>query len=341
MRRDIANARWWLAYPTALILLAILDVGLAFWRPFPPRLPEQFSSAYLRLYVSDAPSRKPVVTFLGDSVLWGYKIGESDTAVADLQRRFANAEMLNLSYEGGSAPNSAVMLRYVLRSGLRVSGVVVQVNVKEFNLADSSYRTLHPALEQAADEVLTTDDRRTLQMHAAADFNAKLGRFVEKIWRFYRLRTDLREKLFGTDDMAGFLAGHVHGLTGTKHAQELAHVPTPDKFLGTYDLAPIDPDNISMRYYRSLLQALCSAHIPALVFLTPTNHKLLHDYIDVPAYEANLHRLVAIPHCAGVTIVNFDRAISPKMFLDNDHLNADGQRVLASRLLGYVREMIR
>ncbi len=339
MTSDIARARWWLAYPVAICLLALLDFALDFWHPFPARLPEQFSPAYLSLYLRDVPRGKPVVAFLGDSVLWGYKINQTDSAVADLQRDVPGAQMLNLSYEGGSIPNSEVMLRTLLHSGLRPAGIVLQINVKEFNQVDSAYRTLHPSLERAATDLLTPDDRRVLQMHAPTDLNAKLNRFVERIWRFYRFRSDLREQIFGTDDMAGALVNAAKRITGTAAAEELAHRPTTEKFLGTYDLAPIDRQNVGMEYYQQLMRELCAAKVPTLVFLTPTNHRLLHDYIDVPEYDENLRRLMAVPHCGAIRIVNLDRLIPSRMFLDNDHLDRDGQRILAARLLPHVRSV--
>ena len=249
--------------------------------------------------------------------------------------------MLNLSYEGGSIPNSEVILRMALRSGLRPSGIVLQVNVKEFNQADSAYRTLHPSLERAAAGILTLEDRRLLQLHAPTDLNAKLNQVAENVWRLYRFRSDLREQIFGTDDMASALANLATRLTGTAAAEDLVHRPTPDKFLGAYDLAPIDRQNVGMQFYRSLLRELCAAKIPTLVFLTPTNHVLLHDYIDVKEYDENLGRLMAVPHCAHATIINLDRLEPSNMFLDNDHLNRKGQRVLATRLLPYVRRMVR
>ncbi len=341
MTTNIARARWWLAYPVALALLLILDAALGFWRPLPSRLPEQFSPAYLNLYVGDAPRNKPVIAFLGDSVLWGYKIPEADSAANVLQRRFPASRMLNMSYEGGSTPNSAVLLRYALHAGVPLAGAVINVNIKEFNHADSAYRTLHPSLERTAEAVLTPGDRRVLKMHPAVGLNPALNRFVERYWRFYRLRADLCEMIFGTDDMAGALVRSVQNITGTAAAQELAHRPTSDKFLGTYDLAPIDDTNVGMQYYRILLRELCAAKIPAIVFLTPTNHGLLHDYIDVPEYDANLHALMAVPHCPRVTVLNLDRAAPSATFIDNDHLNAAGQRILVARLSPYLRKMIR
>jgi lysophospholipase L1-like esterase len=341
MKSDIARARWWWAYFVAFFVLLVLDTMLLLWRPFPARLPEQFSAAYLRLYITDAPENKPVVAFFGDSVLWGYEIAPAQTAVARLQRDFPAASLLNLSYEGGSPANDAIALRYLLQVRRQPAAVVIDLNSKEFSAIDSAYKTLHPALEQAAYPLLTGDDRRMLQLHTPEDLNGKLGRFMEQNWRLYGLRVDLREQIFGTDDLATSLLNAVQHLTGTAASRERAHRPTPDRFLGTYDLAPIGPANIAWQYYSAAIRELCARHIPAIIFLTPTNHHLLHDYIDVPAYDANLRRLMSLPHCASVTILNLDRAVPWTMFLDNDHLDEQGQQILAARLAPYLRRLIK
>ena len=340
MPSNIISARWWLAYPAALLMLAIADAGLGFWHPFPGRLPEQFSSAYLRLYLNDAPRDKPIVAFFGDSVIWGYKIRVQENAVSVLQRAIPKAEMLNLAYEGGSPPNSAILLRYVLRSHLRLSGIVIGVNVKEFSSLDSAYRTLHPSLERLSQPFLTPTDFRTLSAHLGTDLNARLGASVETVWRLYRLRTDLRERLFGTDDMGGALANLVQRATGTAAAKQRAHRPTADDFLGAYDVTPIDSSNVGMQYYQDFLRDVCRARIPTVAFLTPTNHRLLHEYIDTPEYRANLRRLAVAPHCNNVVILNLDTAVPYAHFIDNDHLDQIGQRVLAARLKPYIRRML-
>lgn len=338
--RDLVHARWWLAYPVALFLLFATDYALGFWRPQPVRLPEQFSPAFLALVLSDVPRSQPSILVAGDSVLWGYKIGDRQTAAWILQENHSQSHVLNLAYEGGSTPNSAVILTQVLASGIPLSGAIVNVNSKEFNEADSSYRTLHPSLERLAISHLQRQDRSLLDLHQPNDLNAALNAWVESVWRLYRLRTDIRQGLFGHDDMAGALVALVQRATGTQAAIDAAHQPTPDRFLGTYDLSPIGADNVGMIYYRRLISTLCSRHIAALIFLTPTNHRLLHDYIDSPEYDENLKRLTTVTHCATLHIANFDRAIPPKYFIDNDHLTPGGQQVLSRLIDPYVKEMI-
>ncbi|HTV93170.1 MAG TPA: hypothetical protein VMG98_10675 [Verrucomicrobiae bacterium] len=330
MRHAVVHARWWIAYPVALILLIVLDLAVRSWTPLPLRLPEQYSPTYLRLVLSDIPRDRSTTVLLGDSVLWGYKLRADQTAAAILQTSDQSTRIVDLAYEGGSTVNDDVMLRALRRVGVRPATVIANVNIKEFNPGDSAYSTLHPSLERLSEHALTPGDSNVLDLHFRnSDLNRILNDDVESIWRFYALRSDLREQLFGSDDAAGALLALVHGVTGERETEAALHVPTPDRFLGTYDLTPIGADNVAFTYYRSFVDRLCRNRIPSLLFLTPTNHQLLHEYIDDPNYDANLARLEHIPHCSGVRILNWDRAIPPRYFLDNDHLNPEGQRRLA------------
>jgi hypothetical protein len=330
MRDALVHARWWIAYPVAVALLIVLDLIVRLWTPLPLRLPEQYSPTYLNAVLSDIPHAGDTTVLLGDSVLWGYQLPPSQTAAAMLQASDPRTRVIDLAYEGGSTVNDDVMLRMLLRAGDHPTTIVANINVKEFNPGDSAYSTLHPSLERLSQPDLTARDDTVLTLHFGnPDLNRRLNDGVEKLWRFYALRSDIREQLFGSDDAAGALAAFAHRLTGESATETDLHVPTPDRFLGTYDLTPIGSDNVAFQYYRAFVDMLCRNRIPSLLFLTPTNHQLLHEYIDDPNYDANLARLVHISHCAGVRIVNWDRAIPSRDFLDNDHLNPDGQRRLA------------
>lgn len=329
--RDFVRARWWLSLPAALLCLAALDAALSFWRPFPSRLPEHFSPAYLSDYVDRIPRDAPIV-FLGDSVLWGYGLAPSDAIPAILQSRRGLHNVINLSYEGGSSANSYFMLRYLLQRGVEPQLIVLQVNSKESNPSDSAYNRLHPSLERLVRSLLSGGDRAVLQSSLSDDFGARLQRMAERFWRLYRYRTDVREALFDTDDAASALRDAVQKLTGSARLQALAHRPNADKFLGTYDIEPLSRDNVDFVYLRKLANLIERSGIPAVAFLTPTNHRLLHDYIDAPGYDARLLQITTTLKNHRIVVLNLDRAIPPRQFIDNDHLTAVGDRRLADIL---------
>jgi|GEM_PF-957938 len=327
----ITHARWWVCVPVALLCLLLVDVGLSFWRPAPQRLPEQFSSAYLQRYVAGQRGRSPIV-FLGDSVLWGYRLPADDAAASLLRRRFPRQSIVNLSYEGGSSANTYFMLRYLLASFVRPTLVVFSVNSKETNSADSAYSRLHPSLEALVTPLLSSADRKLLTLQPPPTVASHLEAGVADVWGLYRYRTDIREAFFGTDDAAGALRNALQHLTGSATLQAQAHRPTADKFLGTYDLAPLGSDNVDFTYLKKIYALLRKERIPAVAFLTPTNHVLLNDYIGVPEYDGKLRQLETALRQPGTTVLNLDRSMSTGEFFDNDHLTIEGNRRLAALL---------
>jgi hypothetical protein len=332
----IVRARWWLCIPVALLCLVLVDAALRlWWHPHPGRLPEQFSAAYLQRYVDDERGRAPVVV-LGDSVLWGYKLPAPEAAATLLASRIAPRPLINLSYEGGSSANSYFMLRYVLSRGIRPSLVVLGVNSKETNEADSAYNRLEPALERDVLPLMDASDRKLLVLSATGGLPIDLEQAVERVWLLYRYRTDIREQLFGTDDASLAFRDLIQRLTGSAALQAADHRPTADKFLGTYDLGPLTSDNVDAKYLKALADLLRSNHIPTVAFLTPTNHQLLADYINAPEYDAKLHALSAILRRDGISVLDLDRSMRGSEFIDNDHLTEKGNEHLATSLYPYV-----
>ncbi len=132
------------------------------------------------------------------------------------------------------------------------------------------------------------------------------------------MRSDIRETVFGD--------------VPPPPAQPLA----PDLFEGTYDLAPLTAKNVGVAFLAKTADALRLAGIPAVAFMTPTNHALLHDYIDNRQYDANETFLKRLLESRGVPVVDLDRAVPTGEFLDNAHLTAAGQRRLTVLLRALV-----
>jgi lysophospholipase L1-like esterase len=332
------NLRLLRSLATALItlvaLLAALDLAVRAWFPILPRVATDFSSAYLGRELHGLAEGKPQVIFFGDSVVWGYGLRSDQAAVSLLRAR--GCECQNLAFEGGSPPNDYALLRALLAAGVRPKAVVFNVNQKVFNSADSAYQKLHPALTDSATHLLRPDERTALIFAPArgTPIEAALDRSVSRVWLFYAMRSDLREALFGDVDAAHAVHDVLEGWSGARARGDAQHRPTPDRFEGTYDLTPLTAANVGVIYLQKMADLLEVERIPAIAFMTPTNHALLRDYIDSPQYRDNGRYLRGLLERRGVRVLDLDRSFGTDEFLDNDHLTAAGQRHLASLLSG-------
>jgi len=326
------RAPWPLAIAVAVAALIVADlIFRALWHPHPTRLPEQFSTAYLNEYIDAYRDAAPVVV-LGDSALWGYELPASAAPVERLSALRPKHTFLNLSYEGGSIVNSLYALRLVLARGVRPSAVILNLNNKEFNAADSAYKRLLPALERAVSPQIGPRDRTLLTTLPPPTLADRLDALVGSVWALYRQRVDVRVALFGQDDFAGLLTAGVRYVTGEQQRYERSHRPTPAAFLGTYDLEPIAADNVEEIALRELRDELVRDRIPAVAFLTPTNHRLLADTTSDPGYAANLASIARTMRGPGIDVADLDRLDVGGHFIDNDHLDATGAQMLAQRL---------
>lgn len=299
--------------------------------PSQPRVTTDFSATYLEREMKRSATFTPQIVFSGDSVLWGYRLPIAETAAARLRVRGYPID--NLAFEGGSPANTYAILRLLLDAGVRPRQFVFNVNQKEFNPEDSAYDRLHPALNEAAAAKLSRDDVKSLVMPVRPPtIDSAIDRAVTRASSLYAMRADMRETLFGDVDASHALDGLIRRASGSAARAELAHRPTSDRFAGTYALDPLDEQNVSVHFLRRTIALLQVHRIRALAILTPTNHQLLHDFIDVPAYVSNLSYVSRLLSKGGVRVLDLDRRFAPDEFLDNDHLTAGGNAKLASIL---------
>lgn len=295
------------------------------------RVVTDFSATYLEREMLRSVARPPQIVFSGDSVLWGYRLPVAKTAAARLRAR--GYQIYNVAFEGGSPVNTYAMLRLLIHFGVRPRQFVFNVNQKEFNPADSAYNKLHPALYEAVEPMLSPKDLDLIEMPThPSTIDAKIDHAVAHASSLYAMRTDMRETLFGDVDASHALDDLIRRASGYAARAEIAHRPTPDKFEGTYALDPLDDRNVSVHFLRETVDLLRAHHIASLAILTPTNHTLLHDFIDAPPYVANLSYVRRLLKLGGVRVIDLDRRFRPNEFLDNDHLTADGNAKLTSLL---------
>lgn len=298
---------------TVAAMISLENVAVQAFMPHYERVTTDFSPAYLQRELRTMASLPPQTVFLGDSVLWGYRLAPGQTAVALLRAR--GCACRNLSFKSGSPANDYALLRLLESYGVRPRKLILEINQRVLNPADASYKSLHPAIAALAAPLLTAQDRAALDAPAAVQ-NGTISRTMDGLSSLYAMRSDIREHLYGDVDAAPVAASPVRA----------------DRFEGTYDLTPLSEANLGVRYLRKTLALARNDNIPVVAFTTPTNHALLHDYIDVPEYRANSAFLKKLVRATGNEVLDLDAAFAARDFIDNDHLTAEGNRKLADRL---------
>jgi hypothetical protein len=295
----------WLLRTVVVTIFALALVDVCFRATFPTfvRLRYNFSAAYLSREIAGLRDH-PGTIVLGDSTVWGFGVS-SDAAAISLVRSH-HPEWTNLAYAGGGPVNTLAMIKLLLAAGVRPQTVVFNVNEKQFNSSDSAFGKLYPAVEQLAWPLLSDSDRARLTRSQTETADARIDRWLGTFWALYGMRSDVRDALFGDADAAHALQNLVERWSEESNAS-----------------------------FSALLEAaalLKRNGIRSYAILAPTNHKLLHDYIDGPEYAGNLKVVTKHLAASGVIVLNYDHVIPDDEFIDNDHLNVAGNRRLAALL---------
>jgi hypothetical protein len=299
---------------TIVLVVIAQNVALGIFFPDLKRLPSDFSPAYFErdLGLAAAP---PQTIFLGDSVLWGYRLRPDQTAVALMLSDGCRCR--NFALKGGSPPNFYVIARLLERSHVRPLRVVIEINQKALNKLDPSYKTLHPSLAALAAPWLAKNDRDRFSIAASSSGPAAwFDRTFASVSSLYAMRADLRAVFFGDDD----------GSTAPPPSTSV------DDYFGMYDMRPLGDGNTGIAYLRKTLDTFRADGIPVTAFLTPTNHMLLHEFVDRPDYVANTAYLQKVLEAGGATVLNLDASFPRDEFFDNAHLRISGQHRLAGIL---------
>ncbi len=294
-------------------MVAAENLAVRAYFPHLSRVNSDFSAAYLRRELQTMAASPPQTVFLGDSVLWGFYLKPERIAVSLIAAQGCRCR--NLSFKASSPPNYYALTELLLHYGIRPKIVVLEIDQRVLNPANNAYRTLHPAVAELAAALLSAADRKVLGLAPANDtMQSRFDRLASQLSLVYAMRADIRETLYPAGD--------------TIPAQHL----TAGMFEGEYDLSPLTGENIGVRYLTKTADALRAARVPILAFMTPTNHALLHDYINGPEYTANAAFLQRLLERHGVRVLNLDRAFAGSAFYDSAHLKPPAQLRLAEIL---------
>lgn len=294
----------------AIVLLVLQNVAIARLFPLQSRLSGDFSTAYLRRHLQTLAGLGPQTMFLGDGLLAGFRLPPNQTAVADLSA--GGCACRNLAYVHGSPVNYYALALLMRAYGIHPKTVVLEINQAQYNPSFFGYRRMPGAIGELSWPLLSADDRAALEAPRPGLRQRVLGA-VGSVSLLVAMRTDIRTAMFGTVEPK----------------------PPPmslDDRRRLYDLAPLDDANLSVRYLAQTLDALHAQGTPVTAFMAPVNHAAFHDFIDNAAYRANAAYLRRLLERHGVRALDLDEALGAADFEDEVHLNAAGQRRLATLL---------
>jgi hypothetical protein len=306
-----------IAIGAAIVTVWLQNVLLARFFPQMSRLATEFSPAYFRREVDSLGADPARVVFLGDSIVWGFRLPPEATAVSLL--RAGGCACVNLAYKHGSPSNYYALVRILQAYRVRPRAVVVEVNRAGFSPVSSGYRTLAGSVARLAEPLLDQEDRLVLRSEPEGA-RAKLDRALASVSLLYAMRLDIHEALYGDNDPDPPPLG-------------------PVLIRRIFDLPPLDRSNVSVRYLEKTLAALGRADTPVLAFMVPINHAALDAYVDRVRYRRNSAYIDALLERGGAHVLNLDSAFPAGEFVDEAHLNASGQRRLASIIADSLRRI--
>ncbi len=307
-----------IAVATALVLSIAQNIAVATFFPRTSRLATSFSTAYLRRELSALAATPGQTVFLGDSILWGFRLPPRDTAVAVLDER--GCACRNLAYKHAGPANFYALVRILQGYGIRPRAVVIEVNREVFSPDTAGYRSLAGPVAQLSAPFVTAEDRATF-VSARAGLHAQLDRALASLSLLYAMRLDIREAIYGDNDPAP---------------------PPLDPQLGRllYDLPQLDEKNVSVRYLEKTVALLRAAGTPVVAFLVPVNHAAIDGLVDRARFRANSRYLEGVLARGGAHVLDLESSFTAGEFVDEAHLNAQGQRRLASILANALRETV-
>ena len=351
----------------AVALLFAVDVALS--KTLVPRsqylhayrLPRQLPTASLADYVSaideSALTRAggPIVTFLGASPTYGYRIKDSVNTYPYAFQASAVASgwpdrTFNLASNGQFAADE-----YVIGTRLADDSdvVFVQLTYHTFNPAARNGAVIrYPELPQLLGVGLTAPAARLLGVKPSPIAGAVTGAdaLVSRYWLLWRERDLLDKRLFGGKPQT-LLAG-----TGPSKVTSLpGEAASPDDGFASFDsLDPVaqmiaivryaedasftvSPHDSDVRFVTLLADELKAKGKKAVFFVAPLNRQLVEEYqlIDPKQYRANISLLRGIVKRDGFPFLDYNTGpdiLPSSLFADISHTTDKGGKRVGALL---------
>lgn len=304
------------------------------------------------------PSRPGLdIVLLGDSVLSSVnnRPGErlDDVLPAALAPRLPTADLRVYSLGEGGAHAADLYAAYLrLQAALAAEPtapggparpliVVLNSNIIFFSRRHANPPMLFPCLADGLPPE-SADVRALLRLPPPPDaIEAGLTRLATRHVYLLQQRRRLGELLFGGPPRDRLRDLLIHALrrgpeaTGDPNLPWTARGLSAAQYAASYDLIPLDAAEATNLQLTRRLSQILAAPRPGqavFVFLTPHNHGLLGALADNPAYHAASAAIGAVFRERGVPFRSYDGQVDAGLFMDLDHLTADGNRRLAQLL---------
>ena len=167
---------------------------------------------------------------------------------------------------------------------------------------------------------MTAEDRATF-VSARAGLHAQLDRALASLSLLYAMRLDIREAIYGDNDPAP---------------------PPLDPQLGRllYDLPQLDEKNVSVRYLEKTEPCCVLPVRPSSPSGAGQQDHAIDGLVDRARFRANSRYLEGVLARGGAHVLDLESGFTAGEFVDEAHLNAQGQRRLASILANALRETV-
>ncbi|MCZ7585915.1 MAG: hypothetical protein M5R36_22750 [Deltaproteobacteria bacterium] len=306
-----------------------------------------FLDEYLTYLESDTATR---TFFVGDSVIQGQHLADGETVPVQYAGA-ANAPAVNLGLTAAKTPDFFFLTgRLPSRPG---ATVIYNVNYKNFCAYDLSvplrFRDLFdPALART----VAPDLRDALN---APENDPASASVVRRHWFLLRHRDWVNAALFGghpRQQIKGYvdqIAARGLGSAWRHLLQSKTETPATRKdwparsveiLRSYYRAMPLNDTNAVFRMIGPTARLARDRQFQPVFFANPMNRALLDRFqaIDWALYGDNVLRVRQAVETGGGVFFDYTNLLAPRHFVDNDHVTAEGARLLAGRLY---RDIIR
>jgi lysophospholipase L1-like esterase len=360
--RDSRGERWYVrlrAWLFCLLFLGMAEGGARF--TFDANLSlhhERFDNfpnpAALDAYVSQIKRDKAFrVVVLGDSVVVGPSLLAKDETIPENLERALNRmnpgreiHVWNLGIAGARSTDLYCILLKVLEASPDL--VVIANNylmyTLDIRLKPVAYpwtaRSL-PEIPDAIKPLLPEDDYKT-----KIDFAAT--QLVESNIRLIGMRQAINGMLFGVQPRMPYENPNPAIMVTTrigKAAGVLPIRPWREKFKTTHEFKKlyanaVEPDNLNGKFYHLMMEELGRRKTPAFFYMTPQNPAIMAACLPWEFYRRNISVANSFTEGGGYLSKDYSELLPDNMFVDNDHLMPEGNRLLGEAIAKDISPMV-